>query len=94
MDRAEVEAVKNEAFGILRRVQTMRKNGAEAAEEMFVEGLHFWAVAIARRIDHNNWDQVVWHANNQLADFQGDAIRFFENLFEGMILADGHDVWP
>lgn len=89
----ELEAIKKDAAAALRCVAGMRAGKLDHDEALFAEGLRFWAQAVARRMIHVQVERTVEYACRQVPDFDGNALRWFEELFEGVTLLDG-DVWP
>jgi len=63
----------------------------DTADKAFNEAIRFWAVRVATQIDFDQWTKMVWHVAETVTfeEFNGDAISFYENRFEGLRLADG-----
>lgn len=62
--------------------------------EIYAAAIRFWACAVARQIDLRQWRTMIEDARTRSPGFNGDAIRFFEEAFEGLKLTDGTEVYP
>lgn len=69
-------------------------NPGGSLSSIYEAGLRFWAEAVARQINSEEWETMVEEAHNKSPEFPGDVIRFFETMFEGLTLKDGSVIIP
>jgi hypothetical protein len=71
-----------------------RPTGADKPHELYELGLRYWAQRVAPQIDSDEFENLVEQVADAQPDFDGDVIRFFENLFEGLRFSDGAVCYP
>lgn len=65
----------------------------DSVAEVYEDAIRFWAQRAAPHLSGKQFNEMAVRASDAVPDFPGDAIRFFENAFEGLQLRCGMRVW-